>query len=128
MAALTTRTGISGRTTSAECPALYVSKLATDVHLKGQELGNELLDWAGRYAASQGIRVLRLDTSKNSDGLRDYYVNRGWTYVRTENLPGRASGSLFERAVDLSLSEAAADDPPTGQFAVRTLGLTGPPV
>ncbi|NMO92109.1 GNAT family N-acetyltransferase [Actinomycetospora sp. TBRC 11914] len=102
-------------------PALYVSKLATDVDLKGQELGNQLLDWARHYAASQGVRVLRLDTWKTSDGLRDYYATRGWRLVRTEDLDHRQSGSLFEQRVDDLVADAAVVDEPTGQFAVRTL-------
>jgi ribosomal protein S18 acetylase RimI-like enzyme len=102
-------------------PALYLSKLATDVDLKGQELGNVLLEWAWRYAASQGIPVLRLDTWKTSPGLRHYYTTRGWTHVRIVDLGHRQSGSLFQREVDIPADEAELVDEPTGQFAISTL-------
>lgn len=78
-------------------PALYLSKLATDVHWKGQELGQELLDWVLALAATRHIGVLRLDTWKTSKGLREYYENRGWRHVRNVDLGHRQSGSLFER-------------------------------
>jgi GNAT superfamily N-acetyltransferase len=101
--------------------ALYVSKLATDVHLKGQELGHQLLAWVQLYAASQRIEVLRLDTWKTSIGLRDYYAKRGWTHVRTVDLAHRESGSLFERDVNVPTDAAVASNARTGQFDARAL-------
>jgi ribosomal protein S18 acetylase RimI-like enzyme len=102
-------------------PALYISKLATDVHAKGHELGNDLLAWGQRYAASQRIRVLRLDTWKTSQGLRDYYVQRGWKHVRTVDLERRDSGSLFERQIDSLQDWSTSIEDPTRRFPVNSL-------
>lgn len=87
-------------------PALYVSKLATDVDWKGQELGQELLEWVRGLGRLRGAEVLRLDTWKTSRGLRHYYENRGWRHLGTVEIDRRQSGSLFER------STAGADIPP----------------
>jgi ribosomal protein S18 acetylase RimI-like enzyme len=104
-------------------PALYISKLATDLHLKGQELGSQLLAWARLYAASQYLRVLRLDTWKTSQGLHGYYATRGWQHVRTVELAHRESGSLFERPVEVRPGTSMASSAHTGQLDVSVLRL-----
>jgi hypothetical protein len=106
-----------------QVPALYVSKLATDVGLKGQELGGQLLAWVHLYAASRFIRVVRLDAWKTSEGLRHYYASRGWRYVRTEDLPHRESGSLFEGRVEIPSGTTVATGPQTGQFDTKLMKL-----
>ena len=78
-------------------PAAYVSKLAVRLDRAGQELGALLLAWAGDLAFHQGCRYLRLDAWKTNEGLHDYYLSRGWTYLRTSSHPGRRSGALFQR-------------------------------
>jgi GNAT superfamily N-acetyltransferase len=80
--------------------AMYLSRLATDPRLAGQELGRAMLDWATWYAAGARCTEVRLDAWKTATGLHRYYVNRGWTYLRTVEAPGRYSGALFSRPAE----------------------------
>ena len=81
-------------------PALYVSKLATRPDLAGQELGKLLLDWSVGRAHELGARFVRLDAWRSATELHDYYLKRGWHYVRTVYAPHRHSGTLFERPAE----------------------------
>lgn len=103
-------------------PALYLSKLATDVGRKGQELGAVLLHWALEHAADRGLGMVRLDTWKTSTGLQRYYTDRDWRYVRTPALAHRQSGALFERAASISWepNEVIAHDDQAPSAAAST--------
>lgn len=78
-------------------PAAYLSKLAIRLDHAGGELGALLLDWASEYAHRRGYLYLRLDAWKTNEQLHAYYANRGWTYLRTADVPHRNSGALFQR-------------------------------
>ncbi|GAA4047845.1 GNAT family N-acetyltransferase [Nonomuraea soli] len=86
--------------TPADRPAdaLYVHKLAVSRGWSGSGLGDALLDWAGGCVGDAGLRWLRLDCAKDNARLQDYYRRRGFTHLRTVDLPHRASGALFQRA------------------------------
>ena len=85
-------------------PALYVSKLATRLDRAGEEIGRLLLDWSVNYAHELGAHFVRLDVWRSAVDLHDYYLKRGWHYVRTVYAPHRHSGTLFERpAVPITL-------------------------
>lgn len=77
--------------------ALYVHRLAIRRAAAGHEVGSALLDWASRRAHSVGKQWIRLDAWRTNEGLHRYYTARGWDLVRTENLPHRGSGALFQR-------------------------------
>ncbi|WP_084959135.1 GNAT family N-acetyltransferase [Thermoactinospora rubra] len=77
--------------------ALYVHKLAVSRAYAGTGLGDALLDWAGASVGDAGRDWLRLDCAKDNPRLQDYYRRRGFTHVRTVDLPHRASGALFQR-------------------------------
>lgn len=87
--------------TTDECaqPAAYLSKLAVGIDHAGDELGALLIDWASDYAYRRGCRYLRLDAWKTNEKLHAYYVNRGWTFLRTVSNPRRNSGALFQTVV-----------------------------
>lgn len=80
-------------------PAAYLSKLAVRLDRSGNELGSLLIDWARDYAYRRGCRAVRLDAWKTNTELQAYYTERGWKHVRTVDVPGRNSGSLFELPV-----------------------------
>jgi len=83
-----------------QVPALYLAKLATDPNEAGRGLGRLLLDFAMYQAvASQTVREVRFDVWRTADRLQRYYLDQGWTRVRTVVKPGRFSGALFTRAV-----------------------------
>jgi hypothetical protein len=83
---------------------LYVSRLAIDRAHAG--LGAVMLWWAVDYAARLGWKWLRLDARRDNAGLHTYYLDRGWSYLRTVHVAGRFSGALFQIA---AATDPAAD-------------------
>lgn len=78
-------------------PALYLSKLASRV----RGAGSWAIEWALCHAGELGYEVVRLDAWATNEGLHDYYRGRGWTHLRTMEVPGRRSGALFEQKTTL---------------------------
>lgn len=76
--------------------ALYVHRLVIRRAAAGHDVGTAILDWASRRAASFGKRLLRLDAWRTNHELHSYYLERGWTHVRTVDVSHRGSGALFE--------------------------------
>ncbi|MCG8918268.1 GNAT family N-acetyltransferase [Actinokineospora sp. PR83] len=82
-----------------EAPAMYLSKLATATFVRGG-LGARVLQWAVDYAFRQGHHPVRVDVWKTAYKLHKWYESQGWTKLRTVEVPGRMSGTLFERAAE----------------------------
>jgi GNAT superfamily N-acetyltransferase len=60
-------------------PSVYVSRLIVCRDYGGQAIGNELFDWAGKWAAAQyGARWIRVDVWTTNLALHDYYAKRGF--------------------------------------------------
>ncbi len=78
-------------------PALYAHKLTVARAYAGCGLGAELLDWAGTRAADSGATWLRLDVWTTNHELQRYYLEQGFTHVRTVVLAHNPSGALFQR-------------------------------
>jgi GNAT superfamily N-acetyltransferase len=78
--------------------AMYVSKLARTSQAP-PGTGTMLLRWLTDHAATLGYTWVRLDAWRTNIGLHRYYTDRGWTYIRTVDAPGRRSGALFQRPV-----------------------------
>jgi GNAT superfamily N-acetyltransferase len=78
-------------------PAMYVHKLAVDRAHAGTGLGGVLLDWAGDQATRQGARWLRLDAWSTNSRLQAYYLEEGFTHVRTSDDPAVVSGWAAQR-------------------------------
>ncbi len=78
-------------------PALYAHKLTVDRAYAGVGLGAELLDWAGAKGASTGAKWLRLDVWTTNERLQRYYLDQGFSHVRTVTLHSDPSGALFQR-------------------------------
>jgi hypothetical protein len=116
--------------TDKQTPALYISKMATAVHRRGERLGEVLITWSRDLAAQMGLEVVRWDAWRTNVRLHDWYRATGAKYVRMAGIknPGEdlwieleasgsqigdvmkisPSGALFEiqagRAVDLQVS------------------------
>ncbi len=75
--------------------ALYVSRMMVPRRYAGAGLGAEMLDWAGGRAFDSGVLWLRLDAWTTNTRLHDYYLGRGFQYVRTVAV--RVSGVCFQR-------------------------------
>jgi len=99
--------------TSAESRdlALYVEKLARTPKAP-PGTGTMLLRWITDRAASLGYSWVRLDAWRTNTGLHRYYLDRGWTYLRTVEAPGRRSGALFQRPASPDPEARAAFGPP----------------
>jgi GNAT superfamily N-acetyltransferase len=83
-------------------PALYVHALAARREPLGRGSGLELLRWAARAAAREGLKVVRLDCVAGNDRLCRYYRQAGFRHVRDVEQhvgAGRRRSSLFEIAV-----------------------------
>ncbi|MGW1037538.1 GNAT family N-acetyltransferase [Streptomyces antibioticus] len=78
-------------------PALYVHKLAVDRAYAGTGLGSALLDWAGEQSVRQGVKWLRLDAWTTNLRLQAYYLEHGFTHVRTADDPEVVSGWAAQR-------------------------------
>ncbi|MFJ5098973.1 GNAT family N-acetyltransferase [Streptomyces sp. NPDC088557] len=76
---------------------VYVAKLITARSAKGSSLGGRLLDWVGSQARSQGKAWVRLDCWRENLALQRFYVNEGFTHVRTEAPAHRLSGWMGQR-------------------------------
>ncbi len=91
--------------------ALYVEKLARAPQAPAGA-GTLLLRWITDKAASLGYSWVRLDAWRTNTGLHRYYLDRGWTYLRTVEAPGRRSGALFQRPAAADPEAVAAFSPP----------------
>ncbi|MEW9530773.1 GNAT family N-acetyltransferase [Microbispora sp. NPDC049125] len=72
----------------------------------GTGLGDAIIDWACDRAQARGRTWLRIDIWRTNNGLRRYYEKRGFRYVRTAIVPGRNSGLLLQRPVELRTAPA----------------------
>jgi GNAT superfamily N-acetyltransferase len=77
--------------------AAYFYRFAVGSQFAGLQLGEALLDWAGKWAAQEGRTWLRCDCNRANTGLHAYYQRCGFEYVRTVEAGHRASGALFQR-------------------------------
>lgn len=84
-------------------PSMFVNKLTVAREYAGQNLGGRLLDWAGDRAHRAGARWLRLDAWTTNERLQRYYLDQGFSHVRTVfegaavNGGPRVSGWLAQR-------------------------------
>ena len=74
----------------------YLYGLAVRPDLHGQRIGEQMLDWAQRYFAESGRRVLRLDCRADNPKLRGYYERLGFV-CRGEQPREGYSLALYER-------------------------------
>jgi GNAT superfamily N-acetyltransferase len=82
---------------SAE-PAVYVSRLIVCRDYGGQAIGNELFDWAGKWAAAQyGARWIRIDVWTTNTMLHEYYEKRGFSFMRECDHVDYPSAMLFQK-------------------------------
>jgi ribosomal protein S18 acetylase RimI-like enzyme len=78
-------------------PALYLYKLIVARRHAGLGIGAAVLDWATDRASRLGYPWLRLDVWPSNPVLMDYYRRHRFEYVRTEHVPERDTGALFQR-------------------------------
>ncbi|WP_369183780.1 GNAT family N-acetyltransferase [Streptomyces sp. Y1] len=85
-------------------PSRFVNKLTVSRAYAGRDVGGRLLNWASERAATEGAVWLRLDAWTTNERLQQYYLDHGFTHVRTVREGGavnggpRVSGWLAQRA------------------------------
>jgi GNAT superfamily N-acetyltransferase len=79
-------------------PAVYVSRLIVCRDYGGQAIGNELFDWAGKWAATQyGAQWIRIDVWTTNTMLHEYYEKRGFSFIRECDYVDYPSAMLFQK-------------------------------
>ncbi|MEU7020937.1 GNAT family N-acetyltransferase [Streptomyces sp. NPDC046203] len=73
-------------------PSMFINKLTVARTHAGRDLGGRLLDWAGDRAFHSGAAWLRLDAWTTNARLQDYYLQHGFSYVRTVTDGGAVNG------------------------------------
>lgn len=88
--------------------AVYMSKMATALHVRGEGVGRAMIAWARNWGASRGYELLRWDAWRTNAELIDYYQKVvGATLLRTVAVPHRQSGALFEMSTLSSIEDQA---------------------
>lgn len=86
-------------------PAVYIHRIATHVHFRGQHMVSKIVEWAKPHAASLNKKYVRLDTLGDNHRLIAYYKAAGFSFLgmfsmkNTEGLPAhyqKAPACLFE--------------------------------
>ncbi|MFI0149271.1 GNAT family N-acetyltransferase [Streptomyces globisporus] len=95
--------------TDADDPetGFYLYKLMVSRDAAGLGIGSLVLDWAGKVAALEGRRWVRIDCWRTAVGLQRYYEGLGFSHVRTEAPSHRKSGWLGQRPASLILNRQA---------------------
>ncbi|MGD1839929.1 MAG: GNAT family N-acetyltransferase [Thermonemataceae bacterium] len=96
-------------------PAIYIHRIATHPHFRGNYYVKDIITWAKSYAKTQQKRFIRLDTVGNNEKLIAYYTKAGFTFLgmftlkNTDQLPAHyqdGPACLFE--IDLGNDERSA--------------------
>lgn len=66
--------------------AAYIHQLVIKDGYRGMNLGRQLLDWASQRAFSNGRELLRIDSPPGNKGLKSYYENLGFKWVKNREI------------------------------------------
>lgn len=99
----------------AEPGVTYITRFMVAEH--GHGYGAALLDALAEREAARGQRKIRLDCWRTNTQLHTYYLDQGFRHVRTEIVPGRMSGALFERTLTDTNPTSSDADEATAQHA-----------
>ena len=89
-------------------PAIYIHRIATNPHHKGQQLVSKIVEWAKPFAEAHNKKYIRLDTCGNNGPLIKHYQKCGFDFLGikvlkdTSQLPSHyhdAEVCFFEMAV-----------------------------
>lgn len=73
--------------------SIYIHRIATNPHFRGNRFINTIVAWAKTYAVSKGKQFIRLDTLGNNTRLIEHYTSAGFNFLgitklaNTQNLP-----------------------------------------
>ena len=82
---------------------LYLGKMIVARSHAGRQIGDAIMNWASRRAVQSGKQWVRLDCRRDNTRLHAYYLDHGFTYLRTYHSPSRRteSGWLAQRPAGL---------------------------
>lgn len=101
-------------------PSMFVNKLTVAREYAGQNLGGRLLDWAG-------AQWLRLDAWTTNEALQRYYLEQGFTHVRTVREGTAVNGGPWVSGWLAQRMARPADDGFTDRTPAPSRGLSGKP-
>ena len=61
--------------------AVYIHRIATNPHFRGQNLVSKIVGWAKQYAQTNDKEFIRMDTVGNNKKLIDYYKTCGFSFL-----------------------------------------------
>ncbi|MEE9407605.1 MAG: GNAT family N-acetyltransferase [Polaribacter sp.] len=91
-----------------EDKAIYIHRISTNPKFRGQNLVNEIILWAKKYANQKNKEFIRMDTVGENISLINYYKKCGFDFLglsklkNTSELPDHyqnATVSLFQIAI-----------------------------
>lgn len=74
---------------------LYVHRLATHPSIWGEGYGQELMDFAEKYAGEQGYVSVRLDTFSQNSRNQEFYVKRSYQRLGTIYFPFKSEHPFY---------------------------------
>lgn len=86
-------------------PSIYIHRIATNPNFRGQNLVEEIINWARLFAKDNGKKFIRMDTVGDNKGLIGHYTKLGFDFLglfklkNTDGLPTHyenATVSLFQ--------------------------------
>ncbi|MFK7810009.1 MAG: GNAT family N-acetyltransferase [Saprospiraceae bacterium] len=90
-------------------PALYIHRIAANPDFRGQNLVQEIVNWADDYCKRNDLKAIRMDTVGYNEGLINHYAKFGFEFLGmrkiedASGLPGHYGEGevcLFEREVE----------------------------
>jgi ribosomal protein S18 acetylase RimI-like enzyme len=80
---------------------LHVRRVVVDPNYQRQGIGRALMEWAHRYAASQGYREVRVGVRRELPSNRAFYERLGYRVVAEHSHPGHNEVTWYEMALSL---------------------------
>ncbi len=67
-------------------PSVYIHRIATDPHFRGQNLVQKIVNWAEEYCITNRLKFIRMDTVGLNEGLIKHYQKHGFDFLGTKKL------------------------------------------
>lgn len=93
-------------------PAVYIHRIATNPDFRGQNLVQEIVEWAKQYALANHKRFIRLDTVGDNPGLISHYIKCGFDFLGLSKLQNTAGLPAHYDNATVSLFQLEVAAPP----------------
>ena len=67
-------------------PSIYIHRIATNPHFRGQNFVSTIVSWAKEYALQNNKKHIRLDTCGDNTKLITHYCNAGFKFLGIKKL------------------------------------------